>query len=329
LCSLLAVCTLGAATPLVWEWDTPSPSATVPVLLWTDSSIFTSPSSQVLDTITNKDVDFVLASLLKTQSGESKLATYFDDNRKTPEVVVLFIEPELTTDQIAHIASSGSFSHLKSAFEAAGSSLAIPYATVGSFSLFDEALSHAFEPSTQGSIFISRMPESDLFVRLGGQSGVTTVEIDSLMTELKSSNVFANGVTDLVLICFDKSDRHNEATFSSHDALIGTLHEGIRTATNGNYVAMYSASRPSPSLVLWTFEQPSDAEYIQYVLDSNNCTSNCTNSTVSINYFPGPLIEVYMISAFLIAMLFTGGCAIFSLQTPDRWEAPRMKHEQY
>lgn len=66
---------------------------------------------------------------------------------------------------------------------------------------------------------------------------------------------------------------------------------------------------------------------------TNGTIPNGTNpngtTTVTINYFPGALIEVYIIVAILIAMVFTGGCAIFSLQTPDRWEAPKVKREVF
>ena len=41
----------------------------------------------------------------------------------------------------------------------------------------------------------------------------------------------------------------------------------------------------------------------------------------------GPFIEALLVCAILITMLFTGACAIFSLQTPDKWEAPRIKRE--
>jgi len=327
LCLVLAVCAYGVAS-LEWEMRELS-SFTIPVVMWSDKQIFSSPKTQVLDTLTTRDVEFALSSLFRTHSSEeSILATSFNENREATEVVVLFVEPELTTDQVSHTASSGSFSHLKGALEAAGSSLVMPYATVEEVSLFDETLSNAFESIKQGSIFISRMPGSKLFTRLSRQSGVQTVDIDSLMAELKSANAFTNGVTDLVVVCFDK------ATFTSHDEIIGTISDSVRIATKGNYVAVYSANMPSTSRLIWTFEQHSEAEYfhnLRAVFDVSNLgnATNNTNGTHVVNYFPGPLIEVYLIVSILIAMVFTGGCAIFSLQTPDRWEAPKVKRETF
>jgi len=309
------------------------------VLMWSDKQIFSYPKSQFVDTISTKDIDFALASLLKTRTNEnSKLSTSFNENMGAPEVVVLFIEPELATDQVPQIASAfastlgGSFSHLKDTLEAASSSLVMPYVNVDEVTLFDETLSNAFDTLKEGSIFVTRTTGSDLFVRLGRQAGVKSVEIDSLMTELKSANAFTNGVTDLVIVCFDKPVNGKVATFASHDEIIGSVSQNIRTATKGNYVAMYSANRPSASRLTWSFNQPTEADdFIRFVMMDDDNITNKTNSTNSttVNYFPGALIEVYLIAAILIAMLFTGGCAIFSLQTPDRWEAPKVKREVF
>lgn len=283
-----------------------------------------------------------MSSLFKVapNTKESKLANYLN-SAEAPEVVVLFVEPELATDRVPIVASAyssatgGSFSNLKDTLEAAGSSLVIPYATPAEVSLLDEPLLDIHD-SIKGSIFISRVAGSELFSRLAHQSGVKTVEIDSLIAELKSANVFANGMTDLVVVCFDKATG-KQAVFAAHDELIGSISGSIRAATKGNYVAMYSANTPVTSNLIWTFEQISIEEDEYYyglrMFDAANGTNGTTNSTTNsttshkINYFPGPLIEVYLLVSILIAMAFTGGCAIFSLQTPDRWEAPKVKRE--
>jgi len=284
-----------------------------------------------------------LATLLKAgPSQDSKLATSFNSNKETPEVIVIFVEPELATDQFSQYASAyastpgGSFSHLKETLDAATSSLVIPYATVAQISLFDRALSNAYESMKEGSVFIARAADSDLFILLGRQSGVKTVEIDSLMTELRSANAFANGVTDLVVVCFDKPASSKAATFSSHDEIIGTISQGVQSGTKGNYVAMYSANMPSASRFIWNFDSHTETERFakRYIFADTNVTNitnstNSTNTTYTVNYFPGALIEVYLITAILLAMVFTGGCAIFSLQTPDRWDAPKVKSQTF
>jgi len=314
--------------------------------MWSDKQLFPSPNTQFMDTVSTRDIEFALSSLFKINANkDSKLASFLESTKETPEVVVLFVEPELATDRVPLIASAyssitgGSFSHLKEAVEAAGSSLVIPYTTVSEVSLLDEPLSNLVDSIKEGSIFVSRVAGSELFIGLSHQTGVKNVEIDSLIAELKSANAFTNGVTDLVVVCFDKVVAgKQQTTFSSHDELIGSISSGIRSATKGNYVAVYAANTPVSSRFVWTFEQHSEVEFyhnLRFVLDDDNTTNgtngttNNTGNSTTINYFPGPLIEVYLIVSILIAMVFTGGCAIFSLQTPDRWEAPKVKREVF
>lgn len=325
LCLVLSVFVYGASSEY-------SAYATVPVLMWSDKQVFSAPKIQHVDTVKTKDVEYALYSLFSTPEQGAALTGSFNQNMGPTELVVLFVEPELTTDQVSHIAYGG-LSQLKNAFETASSSLTLPYATIDEVSLLDEALSVLLDTPNPANIFISRMPGSKLFSHItNNNNNINTVEIDQLFSTLKSSNAFSNGVTDLVVVCFAKE------SLASHDETIGKLSHDIKVATSGNYVAVYTGNRPTSAHMTWTFELHSSSEFYHNtrfaMLDATNntnctspnctCTVNCTYSH-TYNYFPGPLIEVYLIAAILIAMLFTGGCAIFSLQTPDRWEIPKTK----
>jgi hypothetical protein len=296
--------------------------------MWTDTKIF--KSSQIVETLTSNDVEYVLASLLNTKSQSHKLGSLFND--VVPEVVVLFVEPELTTFEFTTRSARGSFSNLKSAVEGASSTMTIPYITADS-TLLDDALPKVFD-NTQGSVFITRLPGSSLFTQYNNRYDVKVVEIDSLMSELKAANAFGNGITDVVVVGFDKPAYPSESSAIFHDEYVGSIFEGIRTASKGSYVAIYTANTPSFTNIVWAFDQyEQDHSFgLRTVLieDLADLVNN-TNSTGThkVNYFPGPLLEVYIISAMLIAMLFTGGCAIFSLQTPDRWEAPKVKKDLF
>jgi len=306
-------------------------SFTVPVFMWSDKQIFS--KTQVLDTITTGDVEYALASLLhKNTNKDSKLSTSFNENVAATELVILFVEPELRTDQVPYIASAyasttgGSFSHLQKAMSTAASTLAIPYTTVDAVSLFDPVLPDLVD-LVDGRVFLSSVDGSTLFSRLRQQDGIQSVAIDSLMSTLGSANVFDNGKTDLVIVSF----AHASDQFDQHDNLIGQLIASI--GAKGNYVAMYAANMPVKNEFVWTFEEHSRAEFQRnvdlYMVEADNGTNNSNNSNNSfptshrINYFPGPFIEALLVCAILITMLFTGACAIFSLQTPDKWEVPK------
>jgi len=314
-----------------WELQGLS-SYTVPVFMWSDKEIFL--NAQVYDTITTGDVEFALASLLhKDTSKTSKLSSSINQNVAAPEVVILFVEPELRTDQVPYLSSAfasspagGSFSHIKKALENAGSSLVMPYAAVDDVSLLDEVLLDTFESINNANIFMANVAGSTLFSRLRRLNGVKLVNLDSLMTEMKSAHAFDNGVTDLVVVSFGDND------FSEHDEIVGSVLANIRAASKGNYAAIYTANVPVASKLTWSFERHARSEFqdtIQYIMADDINGSNSSNITTHhlVNYFPGPFIEVLLVCSILITMLFTGGCAIFSLQTPDKWEAPKVKRE--
>jgi len=311
-------------------------SFTVPVFMWSDKQIFS--KTQIQDTITTGDIEYALASLLhKNTNMDSKLSTSFNENADNTELVILFVEPELRTDQVPYLAAAyastpgGSFSHLKKAVETATSSLSMPYATVEA-SLLDSVILDTVD-RVDGSVFLSTVGASNLFSRLKQQDGVNSVAIESLMATLKEANVFHNHKTDLVIVCFDHYQVHAGNMYYDHDTVIGQLTASI--GAEGNYVAVYAANMPIKNEFVWTFAQHSRAEfqrnvdlYMFDVADNSSNSSNSSNTTTStITYFPGPFIEALLVCTILITMLFTGACAIFSLQTPDKWEAPKSKRD--
>jgi len=327
LATLVCACAVGVMS---LDWDLRGlNSYTIPVLIWSDNLLFTPAQSQIVDTWNTKDVDGTLSTLLF--SSEMNKQSQQNTQPTQTEVVVLFLEPELSTDQVSRASYGGYFTHLQSALGEASSSLSVPYTTVTDVSLFDEAIARAVGNLHGGSVVLARMPNSKLLTHISNSEDVKTVSVDSLVAELQSSGVYTNKVVDLVIVCFDK-----DPTFASHDEIIQNVNDAVRTATGGNYVAVFSGNMPTASRVFWAFDQHATEEsHFQQVmlgfLENGSNGSNTSNSTSSgkINFFPGPLIEVYLITAILIAMLFTGGCAIFSLQTPDRWDAPKVKREVF
>lgn len=331
---IIAACLCGLVVG--WELNGLS-SYTVPVLMWSDKQLFT--KSQVTDTVSTEDIDFALTSLFnKNTNKASKISSVFNEDATTPEVVILFVESKLRTDQVPFIASAygstpgGSLSHLKSSMEAAKSTLAMPYAAVSGVTLLDQTLLDLIDQTASGNVFMSSVGGSQLFSRIKQLSSVKSVELSNIMSTLQANNAFTNGVADLVIVCFDTT-----SDFSQHDSIIADLLKSI--SAKGNYVAAYTANMPSASNMIWTFEEHNKEEFARIVdlymdepLTDGNGTGNTTNPNSThhkrINYFPGPFLEALLVVAILLTMLFTGACAIFSLQTPDKWEAPKIKSRE-
>lgn len=328
---------LSACVTLGWEFHSRS-SLTAPLFMWSDKQILT--TTQVADTVSSDYLSDALASLF----GVDSEINYLNKNA-APEVVIMFIEPEMRTDEVSQLASAfastpgGSLSNIKKAIESSASSVVMPYTTVDESSWFNAFHDIMNQCNTNKASFFMTESRANLYFRLRGYNSVKTVAVDGLLAELRSSNSFSNGVTDFVVVTFDST------AFAEHDVLIGKLVSSISAATKGNYVAVYTANMPSVSDLKWSFSELSVLEFQNTVsvislTDDNNGTNGSNSSTPApfnpnkngtrhhkINYFPGPFIEVLLICAVLLTMLFTGACAIFSLQTPDKWEIPKVKRD--
>eukprot|EP01110_Echinostelium_bisporum_P005724 TRINITY_DN23959_c0_g1_i1.p1 TRINITY_DN23959_c0_g1~~TRINITY_DN23959_c0_g1_i1.p1 ORF type:complete len:332 (-),score=117.24 TRINITY_DN23959_c0_g1_i1:46-1041(-) len=301
-------------------------SLTIPLFMWSGKQIFSSPNTEVFDTITPTDIEQAFLNLLNVNKQQSKLIT---NEVSQVEAVILFAEPELRTDQIP--LHSAEFTGLKSRMDNSVSSLLAPYATLnGKFSLLESPLNHVSDEATQTDILVVREGESTLFNILSKLSGVQNIATTDFTNYASSNNIFSNGKTELIVVCFDK-----ETSFGAHDSLMSQFSDLVSELSNGNFVAIYSGNTPALSNMKWAFDAEDFSSYSrnemylvgEFVPIYPGNTTMPTQLPTYINYFPSVILESFIIVAILIAMVFTGTCAIFSLQTPDRWEMPKIKRD--
>jgi len=319
-CSLLLL-VLCSATSIV---DT-----SIPLFVWSGNQIFSQHNEQTLQTLTDQDIENSLEALLLNTEGK----TFINDIQGTPEVVIVFVEPQLHTDQIPHFASAystspngGAFSSLKNIIESSKASLVAPYVTASNqYSLVDALLARVSSKLTpKGTVLIVRDAGSAQFL----------LELSSLphqtatTSELKGSNLFTNGVADLIVVSLPFAD--NVELFKAHDELIGALSQMVSTATSGNFVGMYTGNAIISSDIITTFEDPNADLHRPYYLstrywssvtvDTTNATSNTSSPRT---YLTGPILETFMVVIALITMIFVGMCNLCKLQVPETYEAPK------
>jgi hypothetical protein len=297
-------------------------SATIPLFAWSGKQILPNQNEQILETITQEDIENSLNSLLGLGSKKG----FISNVQGAPDAVVLFVEPKLQTDQIPHFGSAyatttdgGSFSSLKSIIESSKSSLVAPYATAGtSFSLLAPILDRV---AGKVPLVLVREEDTTLFLELSKTSDVQIISIK----DLKSTNVFTSGKTSLIVVCFDKA--YEAPDFAAHAIVIANVSQLVSSATSGNFVAMYTGDS-APSNLLWTFSDPNAAFYAQSQLWELDQTSNCTGNCTIHTYMTGTMLEVFMVVIALLVMLFVGICNICALQVPETYETPKPSQKQ-
>jgi hypothetical protein len=302
----------------------------IPLFAWSSNQIFSQHNEQILQTLTEQDIEDTLKALLLKAEGK----TFITEIQGTPEAVIIFIEPKLRTDQVPHFGSAystspsgGAFSFLKNIVESSKSSLVAPYVTASNqYSLLDSLLvSVTRNMKGQGSVLLVSDAGASILPELSGQSGVQT----TTLSELKGySNLFTNGVADLIVVCLSEADTVKE--FEAHDELIGSLSQLVSTATSGNFVGIYTGNSVTSSDIITTFENPNaylfrpsylvDRYWTSVEVDPDNTTGNGTGPRT---YLTGPILETFMVVIALITMVFVGMCNLCKLQTPETYEVPK------
>jgi len=311
-----------------------------PLFAWSDEQLFTSKGAEIKSTLTQADIeDFLYALLnLRTEIENTKLQV-LNVLAEAPEVVVVFVEPELTTQTVSKVGDAysaldgGLYNNLNAILKRSAATLTVPYVTYSTYSsLLDAPLIHVSEDLKQGSVLVVREGDSSLFGVFRQLSGVQTINLNDFKDYLElHSDLFLNGVADIIVVAFENSDH-----LKSHDSIIGQISTYVSLETSGKYVGVYTANSPATNDYVWSFPStevfiyPDSAAgmeaYFAYL--NNNATTNTTNTT-TINYFPGALLEAYIVVIPLLIMFFIGLCGLFNLQVPERFETPKIVQKAY
>jgi len=307
-------------------------SSPIPILFWSGSDYLSGHNKEHLSTVQPPTIEKTLHALLGFADQDTGILN--SRVNTSPELVVLFLEPKITTPLMEQSAGSyglhdgGAFSNLKRYVETSISSLVAPYGSYeGYWRPFLLLLSHVVQPleDHKASFILATPSESELSSLKGT---ISKIGLDGLEEYLSShKELFSNEVADLLVVEFPQHASLVSEEFASDDALLAKITGQIAALSSGNYVALFTGMNPvfSDAYVHLTTETPqNDIEhYLRDVLQSSassssNCTTNCTNDT----FWPTPLVEGLMVSLVLLIILTIGLYCSLSMQGPDRFEAP-------
>jgi len=275
---------------------------TTPVLIWTNKASYL--KGQNLETVElTKDTDVVLPP---TES--SSLMKFWSTSTYSPEIIVLFLEPKMRTEQFAELAASSIFSKLKQLVESAPSSVTLPYvysttdATVGS-TITESLLSAA--KAAKATVYLA----SNSAGEHQGVSHMALNQLKSIATPQWSA--LHNGVPDVLIVSLGSTDAQG---FAADDTLIASLHnafsgvpfialftaEGLST---GNIKTTYPSSHPS----LAAFER----ERMQTTLGNFN------------SLWPGNVIQGLIVMVPFLVILGIGIGCLFNVQSALKFDAEK------
>jgi len=304
-----------AVLSLVLIHDAFSMTETSPVFMWSNTQTFTGRNIQEINVIPAR----ALSKFINTESPISQYLT----KSATPEVIIVFVEPFLSSEQIPILAhaydaqpNGGVFSNIKTLVETARSSLVIPYTS---------------SPSV-GSEFIRSLTAS----LIGGsvytvEDGNTNIDSPNHMTaselvkkiESSSWTPLYNGVTDLIVVHFTApvSSNYDDAAvqkqYESDDQSVATI---VSALGDVNYLAIFTSESGAPRL---------DSQTRRSV-EANGAHMKAFNKRFGQSYdtlyttnWPDGAIEALIIMIPFIFILFIGICCTFCVQSDLKYDAEK------
>jgi len=247
--------------------------------MWSNTKYFNGKNIEVSEK-TSSD------ALKSAFNGEGPLAKYLGDH-KTPEAIVVFVEPEVTqkTPALVHTASQ-----VKGSLGSSASSMVLHEVTAQA-SGPGLVMALIQNVPTGATVTVARNAGSKLLANLNGRPDVQFVTLDALK-ERKHSN----GLTDLIVVVLDEP---------AADAVTSIL----RTIP-GNYLAMLTTAKPESEEALLA----GGSKLVQEVEAINDGTS-----------WDSELIEAVIVMIPFVVILLIGICCTLSVQSGLKFEGEKKK----
>jgi len=296
-------------------------SSDVPFAVWSGENYINAKNVGISTTISYTDVELILQSFISTTSLEgTKLSIYLPN--KQPEVLVVFVESELRSDQLSLF--SQYFTNLMNLMETSSSSLFMPF--VDLCVSLDSTIANIAYSTKHNSGKVIYFGKGTILLRdiKNRVSSTIISSINDMENVLKNQNeIFSNGVTDLIIVHLDSRTISLEEKFSFSDSTISRV-QSIVSSNTKEFIGVYtSLAYDDPELNL-DFVRVHSKRFIQAPtaqnVSINGTTSNSTNGTTAPQtfkkFFGGWFWELFLVCLVLIPLLIVGVYAINAIQTP-------------
>jgi len=303
---------------------TSNPS-TSPFLLWSNTGLLSRVNNQIIE-IT--DVSDIPKSFENGQETKGNIADTI------PELLIVFVEPQLTTEQLSLLTHShlpqtngGSFSNLKRLVEDSKSSTVYPYVTTSDFNTVGTSLITSLMRNLGEAASIVLVGDSASSPGIFRGKSVTTISFEQLQEKLalgKAWNLLGNGVTDLLIVkfgspSFNLADEVKiEKRYTVDDQLFSTVDAALAQTS---YIAMFTSDSPIIHASVETSFPQSHPSLTRF--------ERRFQQTTDQGNWPDSVVQALLVSVPLLIILFIGITCTFNVQSDLKFDAERaIKHKQ-
>jgi len=292
-----------------------SSTETAPVFMWSNTKAFTGQNIQEINVISARS----LSKFTQTESPISKYLTKIET-----EVIVLFVEPFLSSEQIPLLAQAysetpngGAFSNIKKLVETSRSSLVIPYTTAASIgSEMIRSLIAALP--TEGSVY-------NVVENLKTDVDSNQFTVSELMEKLGNPNwtPLKNGVTDLIVVYFNApsivsnyDDSAARAQYEKDDHTVGAITEAL---ANIDYLAIFTSDISAFQFESYSQRSSYNGPHIKAFEQKFSQDYN----TLYYTNWPDGIIQALLVMTPFVGILFLGICCTFCIQSELKFDAEK------
>jgi len=289
--------------------------------MWSNTQYFTGKNININEYTL---VDDVVNGLVGEQSS---LDSFINEKKDQVEVIFVFIEPELLTEQFPLLADAhavhpngGAFSKLKGTLESyATSSLVVTYThPSGTFksigtSIVDELAANLAPDAT---ITIAKDSDSDLFYGLSSRNNAAHLSLSQLKyVANKEWSILSNGKTDLVVVCFDSPAVHPDNVdqvaprYAADDAFMYSLLHSL----GNSYLAVFTSDKTATE----SAKQARATLMVRQLSD-----------TAGDSIYPAEVIEAHIVLIPFLIILFTGIYCTCGVQSDLKFDAEKKNYNK-
>eukprot|EP01119_Soliformovum_irregulare_P021175 TRINITY_DN69_c0_g1_i1.p1 TRINITY_DN69_c0_g1~~TRINITY_DN69_c0_g1_i1.p1 ORF type:complete len:313 (-),score=80.49 TRINITY_DN69_c0_g1_i1:156-1034(-) len=273
---------------------------TSPVLAWSNINYFTGRNLQINE--------IVSTNLFNRGS------RYVDDEKK-PEVIFIFAEPELRTEQLSLLTHShsvnpngGALGNLKALIESySTSSITLPYTSSDNGKIASTIVDNIVNKYETSSITVSDQESRNKMLK-----DITYGQWD----------ILKNGKTEVVYVTFQSPSVHGDGAsvienYKADDEFIMQVHNALK-------------SQSVPYAAAFTSQQTGLEKHLQSQRALNAARASVIYADVKEDgsiYWPSIVNEVILLMAPLLLILVIGICCTAQIQSAYKYEVPDKKKQ--
>jgi len=299
-----------------------------PLLMWSGANVFSGKHVQIKNTVPSRQLEAILGRIASKEASNlsPNVASVFGNTESKPEVIVLYLEPMVRTDQMAQYRES--LTRLRKEVTSSKSSVVVPFMAyeAGEDAVLPAIVSLASTLPAGAKVVYQGSQRTAFYTQL--KKSVSSLEVLG-KDALKSENaIFSNGHLDVLIVELTATESSLAAKLAKDDETIAKVQEIVEDATDGNYVALFASETIVLPAIQTEFASDHAHLFIQNAMARDQAAEDDEKNPPEWSaYFPAWFWEGLVSLIVFMIILSTAIYCIMDIQTPSSFLTEKKKNE--